>query len=78
MDMLQCQDRPSELRFTIQTAETRNLTVTFRRCMHGRYGYRLEILLVGQYYFYSPTPAPETVAIRDKPSRTKAACCWGW
>ncbi|KAL1928809.1 hypothetical protein VTP01DRAFT_2595, partial [Rhizomucor pusillus] len=31
----------------------------------------------GQYYFYSPTPAPETVAIRDKPSRTKAACCWG-
>lgn len=34
--------------------------------------------ILGHFYLYHPTPAPEAVAIRDKPSRTKAACCWGW
>ncbi|KAI7858699.1 hypothetical protein BDC45DRAFT_497440 [Circinella umbellata] len=29
------------------------------------------------HVYYEMTPAPQTVIVRDTPSRTKDACCWG-
>ncbi|KAI9246438.1 hypothetical protein BDA99DRAFT_526874 [Phascolomyces articulosus] len=29
------------------------------------------------HIYYEMTPAPQTVIVRDTPSRTKDACCWG-
>lgn len=31
-----------------------------------------------QQAYYYPTPAPQTVIVHQKPTRSKDACCWGW